>query len=300
MLAQPPARVARRLPAAGAPRPHRPGPKGAVIAGALCLGAVAASVTCGGTTGREGLTTAGSDAGGSDAAPGSLDLDAEAFDVGIVYDDRALPDVTAPVDAGPGAGPGWPICPPFIPVDQSGNPVALGQELDQVPAVIDDAGQPSIAPDGSPCATYGWLGSPAIDDCVTSQTSGGQNDFIELPPCNWAVEAGVAAQGTGAGETRVSLCLALYACITTSGCGARNISSCLCGPDTNSTDCVKSPAGPCMSEEMAALELPAASVQDALKNYFNGGTSFLGYSGGLLNAVFLDGQSYSCFADAGH
>jgi hypothetical protein len=269
------------------------------VAGAACLFALAmAAARCSGTTGREGLTVSETD-GGVDATIAD-DLDAGTFDVVIAYADRVLPDVVAPVDAGPGSGPKWPSCPPFVPVDQNGNPVPLGQELDQVPAAYDDAGKIVLAPDGSACATYGWLGSTAADDCVTSQTAGGQDDFVELPPCNWAGDAGVAAQGSGAGRPRVDLCLELYACVTSTGCGARDVTTCLCGPDTNGADCVKNATGPCMKEEMAALELPAGSIQQALQNYVNESPSFLGYGGSLLNWLFSNGKTYDCFAvDAG-
>jgi hypothetical protein len=77
---------------------------------ALCAAAVFVGVGCGGTTGREGLPTSGSDGsdGGIDATvSASLDANANSqgdanpdfFDVALLYADRVLPDVTAPPDA---------------------------------------------------------------------------------------------------------------------------------------------------------------------------------------------------------
>lgn len=260
--------------------------------------------SCGGTTGREGLTVPSGDDGSADANVGP-DLDAYAFDVVINYADRALPDVVPRPEAGLGEGGGypWPSCPPFIPVDSTGAPVPAGGEVDQVPAVFADAGEAGVAfaPDGSACATYGWLGSPAVDECVTSQGSGiGVGaDYILLPPCNWAADAGVAAQGPGAGESRFALCEALYACMVGTGCARFGDARCLCGPDTVASDCVKSPAGPCMNEELAALEQPPESIAVALKNYDNIVPSVLGYSGGMLNQLFTTGATNMCFGGDG-
>ncbi|HEY2512380.1 MAG TPA: hypothetical protein VGI39_16040 [Polyangiaceae bacterium] len=278
------------------------------IALGLCAAAAVAAAnglvvfSCGGTTGREGLTTASGDDGGLDADLGP-DLDADTFDVVISYADRPLPDVVARPEAGIGDGGGypWPTCPPFIPVDSTGEPVPPGGEVDQVPAVLDDAGDAAAAPDGSACATYGWLGSTAVDECVTSQGSGiGMGaDYILLPPCNWAANAGVAVQGPGAGESRFALCEALYACMMQTGCGRFGDARCLCGTDTAASDCVKSPAGPCLNEELAALEQPPESIAVALKNYDNIVSSVLGYSGGMLNQLFTTGATNQCFAGDG-
>jgi hypothetical protein len=245
---------------------------------------------CGGTTGREGLSSPALDDGGDDAFAD----DTGAFDVSITYADRALPDVGAPAEGGADGYP-WPSCPPFIEVGPDGGAVPPGQEIDQVPAAFDDAGNIVPAPPGGACAEYGWLGSTAIDHCVTSATAGTGIDYVFLPPCNWSAEAGAAKQGPRAGSPRLDVCLDLYACILKTRCGTTDVKTCLCG--TGSTaNC--DAGGPCGTEELAALEYRTDSIQDALKNYTNQDPSFAGYGGAALNQLFQNATSSGCF-DAG-
>jgi hypothetical protein len=274
----------------------RPGAPAGVLrisaAIACAIGAVSAA-SCGGTSGREGLVSPVlAEAGGDDTTIG---FDSGAFDVSIAYADRVLPEAGAPVEAGE-AGYPWPQCPPFIEVGPDGGPVPAGQEVDQVPSAYGSNGGIVPAPDGSACAQYGWLGSPAIDECMTSTSAGGGNDYAFLPPCNWSIDAGTARQGPRAGAPRYDVCLDLYACIMKSSCGAIDVTRCLCGSgSTTSCDA----GGPCGQEELAALEYRADSIQDALKNYTNLDPSFAGYGGAALNQVFRNAESNGCF-DAGH
>jgi len=269
------------------------------------MGAGAASLAfaCGGTTGREDLPAQASPGAVDASVDATLDTDAEedtgAFDVGITYVDQVLPEINAPPSNDAASGYPWPSCPPFIPV-LNGVQVPLGQELDQIPASYDDAGDAEPAPDGSPCATYGWLGSTSIDDCLTSQASGGPGDYIFLPPCNWCAEAGVAVQGAGAGISQYTLCLELYECIAQTGCGteARG-TDCICG-DASGPACVTSPAGPCFAQEMAALQYPTSQVQMALTNFENDAPSFLGYCAGALNNLYVTADTIGCYAAGGH
>jgi len=278
----------------------------AVVA-ASCAGSVLLGIACGGTNGREGLSPGGSDASlsGDSSGVGSstVDLDSGAFDVVILYADRTLPDVSPPPDATGGAaeaGYPWPSCPPFIPVDSDGDPVDPTVSINQIPAAYDDAGQVIPAPDGSACAGYPWLGSTAIDSCLTSSFNG---PFPILPPCNWCVDAGVAAAGLRQGQPRYAICLDLYACIIDSGCAATGSSAtdCLCGPDLG--NCTMDASGPCAAPELAALEYPAISP-DVLKNFDNTAPNaavFLGFCGGNLNSLLQATVSNGCFlpADAG-
>ena len=275
-------------------------------AAATCgIGALAV-IRCGGTTGREGLD--GSDASASaalDGASGVSDdasLDPGSFDVTIPYVDRVLPDVSTPADAGAGVGDPWPSCPPFIPIGPDGGPVPPGSELNQIPAAYGDAGAEVPAADGSPCATYGWLGSTAADACLTSSSSGwGQDDFPLLPPCSWCSDAGTASQGPGAGVSAYRLCLNLYTCAMRSGCGAgQDPATCLCG-HASASECIVDAGGPCATEEMAALQYRSDSVEQALSNYTQIDPAFLGYCGSALNYVLQNARSGGCFppADAG-
>jgi hypothetical protein len=267
----------------------------ASAAAALVASTAAASIqgACGGTTGREGLDMPGlGDGGGLD---GTASVDTGAFDVPIAYVDRALPDVAAPVESGGEAGSPYPNCPPFIPVGIDGKPVPAGTEVDQVPSDW-DAGVIVPATSGSVCATYAWLGSVAADHCVTSNWDvTGALDYMALPPCNWAADAGLARQGSSAGFPRYDVCLDLYACLIRTGCGFGNVSSCLCGGGSVA-QC--DAGGPCAVEELAALEYRPDEIQDAVKNYADDDPSFSGYAGSALNHVFQVGTANSCF-DAG-
>jgi hypothetical protein len=306
----------------------RPAPMKRIVAAALTVSAAAAGLTCGGSTGREDLpsATATDDAttpalteGGTDAVEAELAADAGvldgaagldattaddslytgAFDVMIQYADRVLPDV----QAGPGgmeAGPAFPDCPPFIPVGRSGAPLPLGNESDQIPAAYGSDGGLIIAPDGSTCATYPWLGSVAVDRCVTAGSAGGLGtmDFAFLPPCNWAEEAGVAAQGPSRGTPKYDLCMDLYECFLRTQCylhtyAPHGVEWCFCGVGTSASDqeCQLHPQGACLAEEMAALEQsgdPAASAIQILINFETVNNSAPGWAGRYLNWLFGD------------
>jgi hypothetical protein len=271
---------------------------------------------CGGTSGHEGLTLPATSAEGADGgADATLDdasgADAGWFDVAITYADRAIPDVGAAAPPGDGgasaeAGHAWPDCPDFVPVDRLGRPAKPGQQVNQVrPASVDDAGNPLLtdagvvvlAPDGSACATYGWFGSPAIDSCVTAQSS---DNFADFPPCNWCLGAGNASAGPQIGVSRYDLCMALYQCIQRTGCAAdpNNTSKCLCG-DSPSTQC--DAGGPCANEELASIESlsDSTSLFNALYNYASPGTPEPGTCGRTLNSVYLLGLSNGCLGDGG-
>jgi hypothetical protein len=270
-----------------------------VVAG--CVGSVVLGVACGGTTGRERLSLGDASVPG-ESGDSTLDLDSGAFDVLILYADRVLPDVGVSPDATGVAVAGypWPSCPPFIPVDSDGDPVDPSVSINQIPAAYGDAGQVIPAPDGSACAQYPWLGSTAIDTCLTSSFNG---PFPFLPPCNWCGDAGVAAAGLRQGEPRYAICLDLYACIVESGCAATGSSAtdCLCGADLG--NCSLDASGPCAAPELAALEYSAISP-DVLKNFDNNAPSaavFLGFCGGNLNSLLQATVSNGCFPpiDAG-
>lgn len=286
----------------------------AAAAATLCIASTILALACGGTTGREGLPDQGIDGGQdatvtiADASGPEADLDSGAFDVTILYADRVLPDVAVPIDAEAGAGEAgnpWPNCPPFLPVlgfESDGAAILLtpdaalaalqsGTYDDQIPSEYDDAGQIVPAPDGSVCASYGWLGSPAIDDCTMQQTPG----FIGLPPCNWCADAGVAAAGPMAGAERYDVCMALYQCALRTGCGAARGSAvasnapCLCGA-ASAAECEMDAGGPCATEELAALENVSGpgAIESALKGYFNYdlGVGQEGTCGSVLNVLF--------------
>jgi hypothetical protein len=263
---------------------------------AASTGGMLAAFACGGTSGRENL-------------PPMPGMDATADTSPIAYVDRSLPELGAPPGADGGdAGSPYPACPPFLPVAcNPGTPyrgcppdspeVEAGMEIDQEPAVYDDAGNPVPAPDGSACATYPWLGGVAIDHCVTANCPvTGPQDYLLLPPCNWCVEAGISVAGPGVGLNRYDNCMALYACMTSAGCGS-NPASCLCG-DAATATCDAS--GPCAQQELAALEPSTTETIAAILNRY---TNYaLGSPGatcaGALNYVYSCGQSNGCFVDA--
>jgi hypothetical protein len=266
-------------------------------AAAACAAAALGAAACGGTTGREGLAL-GLDAAADVAArdDATIDDDSGAFDVVIQYADRILPDVAAPAEGGREAGYPWPNCPPFIPVDQDGDPTELGMEFNQIPSAYNDAGAIVPAPDGSACAQYGWLGSTAIDECVTLTSTGlNMDDYLVFPPCNWVADAGLAAQGPGAGLSQYANCLSLYACIIDSGCGVVDPTTCLCA------DC--DAAGPCAVQELAALQCPPSeSVQNCAQNFYTNDPASAGYGGAALNLVFQNAGGNGCWTagqDAG-
>jgi hypothetical protein len=228
-----------------------------------------------------------------------IDFDAGLFDVQITYADRLLPEIVAPPPPAAEAGHPWPTCPPFLPV-VNGREVPLGMEIDQIPSEYDDGGAIVAAPDGSPCAAYGWLGDTAIDECLTSMASGiGSSDYVYLPPCNWAIEAGTAQGGMRTGDSRYDICIDLYQCLMSTACGTSggtygNLTSCLCG--ANSVMC--DGGGPCGADEMNALEVQSNNLQFATKNYYATGANiagFTGLAGSMLNFMFQEALSAGCF-----
>jgi hypothetical protein len=279
------------------------------LAVAVSLAGVAiAAVTCGGTTGRDGLPQDGDGTDAQSAAEGgAVALESSTFDVTITYVDRFLPDIVAPPDTGQDGGEyPWPSCPPFLAVGPDGGPVPLGSalEVNEVPGEYAGDGGEVPAPDGSPCAAYGWLGSTAADDCLL-QLAPAEGDFAFFPPCNWCADAGVASVGAGAGIALYDLCLDLYACSLQTGCGAASAaypSACLCG-NASGPDCIIDAGGPCAAQELAALQATQATVQTALENYAGDPVAAQnnpGYCGAALNYIFQNAAEVGCFpADAG-
>ncbi len=245
-----------------------------VVVAALSVGVVlAAGAHCGGTTGQDApapaavTTMDAGDATMADPTDASADQSVytNTFDVGIEFADQELPDVQAPPEAGSVGGPGGPPnCPPFIPVDNSGAPVPFGgpkMAINLVPSEYTGDGGIVFAPDGGTCATYPWLGSIATDQCVINAVPNQANwAYVLLPPCNWAVGAGTAVKGTGAGMPRYDLCMDMYECLMSTQCylGETNLPYCFCGiPDTDpnyATDCSTAPHGECLAQILAAME----------------------------------------------
>jgi hypothetical protein len=268
-------------------------------------GAAIVAVTCGGTTGREGLPQDDGTDAESLAEGGMAGLDSGAFDVTITYVDRFLSDIVAPPDTGQEGGSPWPSCPPFMAVEADGGPVPLGSalEVNEVPGDYAGDGGEVPAPDGSPCATYGWLGSTAADNCLL-QLASAEGDFAFFPPCNWCADSGVASVGAGAGIALYDLCLDLYTCALQTGCGAASAaypSACLCG-SASGPDCILDAGGACAAQELAALQATQATVQTALENYAGDPTAAQnnpGYCGAALNYIFQNAADIGCFpADA--
>jgi hypothetical protein len=253
---------------------------------------------CGGTTGEPPLapateTDSSEDALLGDVGPGEAGPDATVgqdsgtglytnpFDVAIVYADRDLPEIAPAPEAGAEAGFPWPSCPPFIAVGPGHAAVAPGSKqwisgnvLDEVPADWTSDGGSTFAAAGSPCATYGWLGSTAMDECETMQSNTAQEAYVYFPPCNWC-PAGSGAVGAGpyAGNKRDWVCANLYQCMMQSQCfaGQGGVAACLCGSESASA-CTADPhpPGPCADWEFSALEV--TSAEDALLNYTTSGT----------------------------
>jgi hypothetical protein len=255
--------------------------------------------------------------GGADATLADDSEYTGTFDVVILYADRVLPDVVAPSasasDGGVEAAYPWPAdCPAFVPVIKD-RPTEAGQETDEIPGtyddagnlILDDAGRVVPPPDGSACGSYGWLGSTAIDSCVTQGgilTNGAMSGGVIFPPCNWCIGAGNNNGGSRKGDPKYDTCLDLYACLRRTACGwaTGEVADCLCG-DASLNACTG--AGPCGAEELAALESASdpASIQTTLtRGYTNTSPVVPGYCGGILNQVFQIALQNSCFpADAG-
>jgi hypothetical protein len=284
-----------------------------ILAAGTMFSAVATgvAVACGGTTGREGLPVSdGPDGSGApivDATvsdgPGSEDasgLDAGTFDALILYADQSLPEVGAPTDAGIAeageGGPPW-YCPTFIGVRRNGTPEPPGTPpAREIPSVYDDAGNIVPAPDGSACATYGWLGSTALDECGMGYSSA---PFSELPPCNWCEEAGAAVQGKYAGDQRYFICQQLYDCMVQTHCGEKPIPYCLCGTE-DSIACASdpNPPGPCAQWELGSLEVSSqvsGALNEAILNYTDTNPGDVYFCAGTLNDLWAEAAQEGCF-----
>jgi hypothetical protein len=281
---------------------HSPGGSRSGIGSTARRTAVACAVTsftvgallwaCGGTTGHDGDMALASNGTGGDAtvtgeagADASEVYDTGAFDVNILF--APPPDVAARPEGGStGDGGGeYPNCPPWLPVDQTGNLVDGGDPSAVVvsfvasyysdgdagvsPAVAFEAdGGVTYAADGGTeplasagvCATYPWF--PQFNSsCVNGIFS--YSTYPPYPPCNWAIGLGNAGAGPGSMTSRYDLCMALYTCIQTTGCwDSGKIASpneCFCGPqnDAGVTGCglaPPAPNGPCVTEMQAAFE----------------------------------------------
>jgi hypothetical protein len=302
-----------------------------IVAAALMLIFPPAALMCGGTTGREGLpalqspdatmatpaATATTDDGGDSS------VYTNTFDVALQYVDQALPEAAPPQDGGSGAeaGAAFPNCPPFLNVDSTGHildpndPNSLSNAQAELASDYAPDGSIMLALDGSACATYPWLGSVTVDKCVAQGPNPAQlglgssvpEAFDLLPPCNWAVDSGIAGQGPGAGRDRYDICMDLYRCLMSTRCyvnpmnNSAGLLECLCTvppgdlvpgapPTAFHTDCLKSAQGPCMNEELAAMEL-GGTVQAALMNAFATWTQPShgpGFEGFDLNELFQD------------
>jgi hypothetical protein len=297
-------------------------------------------IGCGGSTGHEDLPNVTPTSAGDSSVeavtvvdatadtPSDADANADAgvdstvnyldgggaFDVGILYADRALPDVVAPPsstagEGGAEAGSPWPDCPSFL-LDCRHN-LAIPAEFAPDGAVVP-------AENGSACATYPWFYNLQVDQCLginsVQATDVDGATVAALPPCNWCIGAGPALRGSRAGDQRYSICMDLYTCVLKTNCflGSGNnsgITSCLCGSEPSGM-CASdpNPPGPCAQEEMDSLELNLGSASESAKaigNYtdnFRCGGNLNQVLGGILqNDCYPDGSiHYSCLPlDAG-
>jgi hypothetical protein len=222
-----------------------------------------------------------------------------------VYADRELPDVLAPTEGGGiDAGDQWPTCAPDIPAtlenDGSATPFYEGGVgTTEVAAVFTGDGGEALAPQGSACASQVYLGSAACDECLREQNGGdpsagpwfGEFGGAVLPPCSDLYNAGTAAVGPGAGQSRYDLCVAYFDCIQNSACWAAtpggDAGGCEC--NTNLVDCAMTGGnGVCYQKELAALEVPpGTSFTDVQKINRNTHTT-VGHAAGATNAMFAD------------
>jgi hypothetical protein len=315
--------------------------------------ALAALAHCGGTTGRDSPESpvigeidatvvepsADGDAGAPTDASSDQSVYTNRFDVDIQYADQALPDVQAPPEGGAAqTGPSVPDCPPFIYTDLNGDPIPLGtcdttdscpSATGAVPADWSGDGGETPAREGGACATYPWLGSLAVDNCLTTNVLGitnTSNTYADLPPCSWARAAGVATQGSGIGVSRYDLCMQLYNCMMQTKCFlypgnsngtflSQNALPCLCLKPSDAqgsfsvTTCLNE-IGPCYNEELAALEAPVdpahpeATATYAAQNFvFTAkGSGAAGVEGSTLNQMFENAANQCfplCVLDAG-
>ena len=274
---------------------------GAIVV--LTMTVIVAEVACGGTTGREGMSTApvSSDAAvdGTVIADADDTIDEGLFDVAIAYADRVLPDVQPIADAGP---IDWPNCPQDLGIDSNGNVTDIEHGAYDVAATYDDAGNAVPAPDGSVCATHVWLGRKEWDDCIRVNATVAPS----LPPCNGVIDAGAARRGPRTGESLFTLCQELSQCIVKTGCGLNDVDECLCGVGNASyPDCkAHGLIGPCAMEELAALQIDPtdpAALDTAINNYIDTNPSSLYAAAGPLNQLYSLGKTFDCFVpvDAG-
>jgi hypothetical protein len=237
-----------------------------------------------------------------DSADPEVIIDAGSFDVDIQYADRDLPEVSVPPEGGAETGTGLPNCPPWFALDDQGN--ILSDPVDPslaryAPTDYTSGGGIGPAIDGGVCATYPWypVREPAFANYWAMQAAGNASvDFNPFPPCNWAIEAGVAQSGTQSGVSRYLLCTQAYSCIADSECwrDPRLINACVCGLGDAGTACELSkvnPVGPCKDQELAAFEIPSddpTPVNTMFQSFYNSSTSadypFINIS--LLNYVF--------------
>jgi hypothetical protein len=281
-----------------------------------------AFVACGGTTGRDGLDP-------PDASVG----DDGGYDAAIQYIDRPLPDLyVAPIDTGGGGDAGtWPGCAPdlpvLVPLPNGGVPqYDAGFTINpdgalppmtaffEVPAIWVDGGGEAPAPDGSACATQVWFGSAACDLCIKEQCGGsmpGNNPWFGeygatavLPPCSDMAEAGLAAAGPGAKQSRLSLCQAAFNCIVASQCYANGTDGCYCDAGCATAG----PNGVCGPEIQAAVEVQGSTPADTTQkvgNLFGGNIlppNAAGHGGASLGVIVSCINSnciQSCTGDAG-
>jgi len=283
--------------------------------------ASAAGLMCGGTTGREGLPVSANPGATMDATvptdsalvddggvgDGAIALGA--FDADIVYVMQQLPDVqAAPAEtdaSSEDAGDGLPNCPPWAFVTgPKSQVVATGPTEYIAPTDYGPDGGNIFAVDGGACATYPWFGSVGCDSykgLADNSELGSNTVYPLLPPCNWAADSGAATVGSGATQQRYDLCIALYECFMQTKCfvrgGGAGVPYCLCGypasdPQYFGTDCVNNPQGPCLNEELAAMEISTSegqsiAIQTALANFTSEDEQSLsGEEGELLNAAF--------------
>jgi hypothetical protein len=292
---------------------------------------------CGGTTGRQGdsaQTSGGPDASvvGESHLDAGVTYDADLFDVNIPSANRPLPDTGAPGDGGAAdgqGGAGYPNCPPWLPVDGTGNVLDASDPATELatvnfvpadytadggiePAVVLSAngtvqytadGGVEATPAGATCASYPWL--PQFSTSCLLYQFVGSYAYPPEPPCNWAV--GKAAAGPGAGRERHDVCMDLYACIQASGCWRHMTSAlgyCFYG-DAGSVGAnmgVPILSGACTSEMQAAFEVPdltKANVTSILNNFDvfydplygteNHGTLTAPSYGAALNDLYYEG-----------
>jgi hypothetical protein len=297
--------------------------RSAVFALTMVAAACAAELAaCGGSTGREGLSTP--DSGGD------VTLDDGGLDVSIQYVDRLLPDLyVAPFEASSVEGGGPANCAPDLPVieqlDDAGRvasftinedgsvPTAADQLPGEVPAVWLDDGGEALALDGGACATQVWLGSAACDECVRTQCGGTPGNgpwygeygnAAMLPPCSDMAEAGLAVAGPGASQARLGLCQQALQCIVASQCFTDGTDGCYCGKD-----CITAgPNGVCGAAIQAALEVQGTTPSDTIHKVaqlFGGsilppdGVGHGGASLGVIVSCIISNCVQACTRDGG-